>query len=193
MITDDENAFLKSITGAAPIKKNNKVEKQIPLAKAVKKEKPKIERAAIKQPPPILQNNIKPSTSFKIESTPLNKKLKKGKIPIDKKIDFHGRTLFEAEILFSETIIYCYENNLRCLLFVTGKGVLNKNNESLGRVKLYYGKIRNGFFSWVKKIELQKYILTVEQANMGNGADGAFFVYLRKKKIKSLLDKIKTP
>ena len=76
MINDDENAFLKSITGAAPIKKNNKVEKQTPLAKAVKKEKPKIERAAIKQQH-ILQSNVKPSTSFKLESTPLNKKLKK--------------------------------------------------------------------------------------------------------------------
>ena len=112
----------------------------------------------------------------------MNKKLKKGKIPIDKKIDFHGMTVFEAERLFSQTVITCYENNFRNLLFVTGKGVLKKHNENLHQVKLYYGKIRGGFFSWVKKNELQKYILTVEQASIEHGADGAFFVYLRKKK-----------
>ena len=181
MISDDENAFLKSITGASPIKKNNKLKKETPLVKVVKKEKPILESFEVKkQHTPKI--NITSSISFNFENTSLNKKLKKGKIPIDKKIDFHGMTLFEAETLFSETIVNCYANNFRCLLFVTGKGVLKKNNEDSDQVKLYYGKIRGGFFSWVKKNELQKYILAVEQANIEHGADGAFFVYLRKKK-----------
>ena len=182
MISDDENAFLKSITGTSPIKKNNKLKKEIPLVKVVKKEKLILENVEIKKlPNPKI--NITSSASTSLENTPLNKKLRKGKIPIDKKIDFHGMALFEAESLFSETIINCYTGNYRCLLFVTGKGVLKKNNEDSDQVKLYYGKIRGGFFSWVKKKELQKYILAVEQANMEHGADGAFFVYLRKKKL----------
>jgi DNA-nicking Smr family endonuclease len=182
MISDDENAFLKSIKGTSPIKKNNKIEKKIPSTNAVKKEKRKIESSdAVKH-----TFNLKSSTptkiSFNFENTSLNKKLKKGKIPIDKKIDFHGMGVFEAEILFSNTITDCYVNNNRCLLFVTGKGILKKNNENSDKIKLYYGKIRSGFFSWVKKNELQKYILAVEQASIEYGADGAFFVYLRKKK-----------
>ena len=155
------------------------------MVSVVKKEKQLVENSDTKKPQQNLnnpKNNITTSLYFNFENTPLNRRLKKGKIPIDKKIDFHGTPLFEAEILFSETIISCYENNFRCLLFITGKGILKKNNEDLGQVKLYYGKIRNGFLSWVKKDELQKYILAVEQANMGHGADGAFFVYLRKKK-----------
>ena len=180
MISDDENAFLKSIKGTSPIKKNNKLEKEVPLSKTLKKEKPTIENVEVRKPQSIKKINITSSVSFGLENTPLNKKLKKGKIPIDKKIDFHGMTLFEAETLFFKTIIKCYENNFRCLLFVTGKGILKKNNENPNQVKLYYGKIRNSFFSWVKKNELQKYILAVEQANIEHGADGAFFVYLRK-------------
>ena len=39
MISDDESAFLKSITGTLPIKKNNKLKKEMPLTKAVKKDK----------------------------------------------------------------------------------------------------------------------------------------------------------
>ena len=48
---------------------------------------------------------------------------------------------------------------------------------------LYYGKIRSNFLSWIKKEELSKFILNVEQASIKYGADGAFFVYLRKLKI----------
>jgi len=182
MISDDESAFLKSIKGTSPIKKNNKLEKESPLVEVVKKEKLTTENVVIKSPAHTLKDAAKTNIFFSFENTPLNKKLKKGKIPIDKKIDFHGMTVFDAEILFSETVVSCYKNNFRSLLFVTGKGVLKKNNENSDQVKLYYGKIRSGFFSWVKKNELQKYILAVEQANIEHGADGAFFVYLRKKR-----------
>ena len=182
MISDDENAFLKSIQGTSPIIKKNKLERAMPLAKIAKKEKQIIKNTEVKKKLHDVKVRTTPISSFVFKSSPLNKKLKKGKIPIDKKTDFHGMTVFEAEILFSEVVTNCYENNSRCLLFVTGKGVFKKNNENLDQVKLYYGKIREGFFSWVKKNELQKYILAVEQASIEYGADGAFFVYLRKKK-----------
>jgi len=182
MIGEDEDAFLKSIKGTSPITKNNRLEKEILRVKIRKKKNPTIEHVKIKEKLYGLKNKTASKISFSLENTSLNKKLKKGKIPIDKKIDFHGMTVFEAEKLFTRTVIACYENNFRNLLFVTGKGVLRKNNENSHQVKLYYGKIRGGFFSWVKKNELQKYILAVEQANIEHGADGAFFVYLRKKK-----------
>ena len=58
---------------------------------------------------------------------------------------------------------------------------MKKDKNEDGDIKLYYGKIRTNFFIWIKKPEIQKYILSVEQANIAHGADGAFFVYLRKK------------
>ena len=67
-------------------------------------------------------------------------------------------------------------------MFITGKGVLKKDKEEALGTKLYYGKIRNNFFSWTKKNELQQFILGVEQASIEYGADGAFFVYLRKQR-----------
>ena len=61
--------------------------------------------------------------------------------------------------------------------------VINKKNKNDNEnTQLYYGKIRKNFFIWVKKTEIQKYILSVEQANIQHGADGAFFVYLKKEK-----------
>ena len=177
----DKDAFLKSIFGTSPLKKKDRIQNNIPknttsfLKKNIKKDE--------------LITNPKKTKDFKIsksifllEKSKINKKLKKGKILIDKKIDFHGLSVLNAEDLFLETIISCYKKKLRCLLFVTGKGVFNKNRGDSEDLKLYYGKIRENFFSWTKKIEIQKYILSVEQASIEYGSDGAFFVYLRKQK-----------
>ena len=181
MKNKDEKAFLQSIRGASPIKKNNK------LAKPTHKNKNEllpIKKTRINLNIPKVNNIVKNinSSFFKIHKTTINKKLKKGKIPINKKIDFHGMSVVDAETLFLETIKTCYKKKLRCLLFITGKGVLKKNKEETAETKLYYGKIRNSFFSWINKSELQQYILSVEQASIEYGADGAFFVYLRKQK-----------
>ena len=176
----DEEAFLKSIFGTSPIKKKDRIEKKAPKEKNkfIKKNYEKktnsiFEEASVKKE--------KPKSFFILEKGAINKKLKKGKIPIDKKIDFHGLSVLSAEELFLHTVISCYNKNLRCILFVTGKGIMKKNTNNNENLKLYYGKIRKNFFTWINKTEVQKYILSVEQAGIEYGADGAFFVYLRKK------------
>ena len=177
----DKEAFLKSIKGVSPITKNNKLEKPTPQKNTSQEIKKTKKIISLETSPKIEKKEIKKSF-YKIQKNTINKKLKKGKIPIDKKIDFHGMSVFDAEQLFEETIVNCYNNNMRCLLFVTGKGVLKKNENELSGPILYYGKIRNSFFSWANKEKIQKYILSVEQADIKHGADGAFFVYLRKTK-----------
>ena len=112
--------------------------------------------------------------------------LKKGQIPIDKKIDFHGKILSQAEDEFHKTVIESYKQKKRCLLFITGKGLNKQQNlfdDKPNKVpKLFYGKIRGAFLEWIRKPELAKYILTTEKADFEHGGDGAFYVYLRKNK-----------
>ena len=181
MKNENENAFLKSIAGTSPIKKNNKIKKPIPKIKDNNKD---ITTVAPTEEP-IHINKIKENISksiFILEKTNINKKLKKGKIPVDKKFDFHGLSVQESEDLFTRSIRDCYKKNLRCILFITGKGIYKKNYNEDSGIKLYYGKIRENFFIWVNRPEFQKYILSVEVAGMEHGADGAFFIYLRKQK-----------
>ena len=40
-----------------------------------------------------------------------------------------------------------------------------------------------GLLEWVKKPELAKYILSIEKAKIEHGGDGAFYVFLRRKKL----------
>ena len=179
----DKEAFLKSITGTKPIKKKDNIKKSILKNENLNTKNIKTKKIIIKNlvEPKIITTETKKNSKNKIEITKINKKLKKGKIPPDKKIDFHGMSLVEAEELLCNTVISCYNTNKRCILFVTGKGINKKEIDYKNETRLYYGKIRGAFSSWIRKPEIEKYILGVEQASMEFGADGAFFVYLRKK------------
>ena len=183
----EDEAFLKSIVGTLPLNKTNKIQKTIPHNKTILKKEINVNQKVQETNKLTITNNYLANKNQETnlhtnEKNKINKKLKRGKISIDKKIDFHGYSLFEAEEIFSQTIKDCYIKNLRCILFVTGKGILKKNEDTSSEVKLYYGKIRNSFINWTKKEETQKLILSVEQANLEHGADGAFYVYLRKNK-----------
>ena len=177
----ENDIFVNLIKGVTPIKKSNKLERDIPIIKKnISSKKQNTKKPSLSE---IKNIPTHPNVSkFQIETSKTNKKLKKGKIPINKKIDFHGMSLLDAESLFSHTINSCYRKNLRCILFITGKGILKKTTNNWNEPKLYYGKIRSNFLTWIKKKELSKFILNVEQASIKYGADGAFFVYLRKQK-----------
>ena len=178
---DDNNIFLKSLVGVKPLKKNNKIAKPIP--KSIKSDATRIiiketesDRVCEKA------KNVTTQQKIVIQKSDINKKLKKNKIPINRKIDFHGCSLNEAKKIFFNTINDCFSKNFRCILFITGKGSTKKETDYSQNTKLYYGKIRNNFLNWVNHNAVQSKILNVQQANTKTGGDGAFFVYLRKNK-----------
>ena len=108
------------------------------------------------------------------------KKIKKGKIKINKKIDLHGLTVAEAQKRFNEEIDYCYNNSKRLIIFITGKGAINrstKNNQN----KLYFGKIRSQIRNWVFSNLNKEKILLFSEASPAHGGAGSFYIYLRKK------------
>ena len=181
MSNEEEDYFLLNIKGVKPIEKKHRIKKKIN-----KVPKKIIEKSLLKKNKTTTTEKGKVHQQvFLMEFGKTNKKLKSGKISIDKKIDFHGKTLSEAEIFFKNSIVKNYNEQKRCLLFITGKG-LNKRNYSDNHLsehkpKLFYGRIRGAFLDWVKKPEFAKFILTVERAGIESGGDGAFFVYLRKK------------
>ena len=180
-MNDENELFLKQMKGVTQIKKNDRVQN----TKIIKKTK-------------LIKNNQKPNTnsnperntttkiqkpSLSLERVNIKKNIKKNILKIDKKIDFHGKSLLEAQEIFSSTIISCFNQHKRCLLFITGKGVFKpKNHDASISPKLYHGVIRASFFDWVSSKKLSKYILSYEQAAIEHGSDGAFYVYLRKNK-----------
>ena len=181
MTEKKDTFFLKSIKGVTPIKKNNKIKKGIKETPNVfVNKKNKKTNDLISQTKKDKKNRI--TKNFFLEPMNTNKMLKKGQIKINKKIDLHGKNLLESEKEFKQTVLECYKNQKRCILFVTGKGLYKQyHNNPNNNPKLFYGKIREAFLKWVNQKEYAKYILSVNRASNEHGGDGAFFVYLRKK------------
>ena len=179
-MNNNDDFFLKQMKGVNPIKKNNRIKKEDPKSNYKFGKK-----STIKQKKTITSNvsrTIKNSEFF-LEKIDLKKGIKKGSFNIDKKIDFHGKSLLESEDQFNSTIIESYNSGQRCLLFVTGKGLFkSKDIENTDKPKLYHGIIRSSFVEWAKSKKLSKYILSFEQASKEHGGEGAFYLYLRKKK-----------
>lgn len=99
-------------------------------------------------------------------------KLERGLIRPETKLDLHGKTLVEAKEFITNSIMSCVENNIRCILIITGK------KKTLNGSK---GLIRENLPLWLKEAELSHYILHHCFATKKDGDDGARYILLRKK------------
>ena len=99
-------------------------------------------------------------------------KLQRGLIRPETKIDLHGKTLSEAKKSLSHFIKSSINNNIRCILVITGK------KKTLNGSK---GLIRENLPLWLKETELFNYILFHCYATKKDGDDGARYILLRKK------------
>ena len=117
---------------------------------------------------------IKPS--FVKQDYQINKrmksKLERGLIRPEIKLDLHGKTLSEAKMALSQFIKTSINNNIRCILVITGK------KKTLSGSK---GLIRENLPLWLKENELFNYILFHCYATKKDGDDGARYILLRKK------------
>ena len=179
-MSNKDDFFLKQMRGVSPIKKSNRVKKEEPQTKSINLTKKKINNNKNSF---LISNKEMVRSEFGLERIDIKKNIKRGVFRINKKIDFHGKSLLSSEEKFISTIQDCYNSGNRCLLFVTGKGLFkSKKIENIHQPKLYNSVIRSEFLNWVKSNKFSKYILSFEKASIEHGGDGAFYVYLRKKK-----------
>lgn len=174
----EDDIFEIKMKGVKPLKKNKNLSRKknndtdIHSVKKIIKKNEQKENLTKK-------NDIKPK--YNLIFNDINKDLKRGKIKIDRRVDLHGYSLLDAYDKFKKEVIKTYNRNQRCILIVTGKGLHLKKNDSSLTPKLFYGKIKNSIKNWITREDLQKYVLTYQDAGFEHGGDGAIFIYLRKK------------
>ena len=101
---------------------------------------------------------------------------------VTKSIDLHGYTLEEANKSVQDFINKSYEDNINKLTVVTGKG-LHSNNEKNPYVSKELSILKYSVPEFIKKnIDLVKKISEIKSANIEDGGDGAFYIYLKRKK-----------
>ena len=106
------------------------------------------------------------------------KKIKRGRLKIEPRLDLHGFTVEESKEKVFNFILSNYKSKKRLLLLITGKGQRLPVSEGWRGT----GKLKENVPLWLKSVQLSKYILWFDTANRENGGEGALMIYLKKSK-----------
>ena len=94
------------------------------------------------------------------------------------KFDLHGFTLDEANSKVKEIIEYCLKNKFKELLLITGKGIHSTNDED-AYISKNFGKLKYSVPEFIKTSELNKFIISINDAEKKDGGDGAIIIRLK--------------
>ena len=95
------------------------------------------------------------------------RRLFRGEVPIDRRIDLHGHTAARAEMKLQRFIEDASFAGCRCVLVITGKGA---------------GVLKGHVPGWLKRPPLSGLVLALAEARRADGGSGAFYVLLRRRR-----------
>lgn len=99
-------------------------------------------------------------------------KLRRGQIPIDRRLDLHGLTQSEAHTALGAALEGAQACGHRCLLVITGKGA---GRESGGVLKTMVPR-------WLDEPVNRARVFAIQAARRQHGGAGAVYVLLRKQR-----------
>ena len=100
------------------------------------------------------------------------RRLSRGTIALDGKIDLHGLTLAEAEAALAGFVKRAQSQQQIWLLVVTGKGTRGE------------GKLRRALPEWLDRGALAGRVVECGPAAPNHGGGGAFYLRLRRRKVR---------
>lgn len=103
---------------------------------------------------------------------PVKRKLAKGRVALEARIDLHGMIQSEAHGLLLQFLMKAHERGLRHVLVITGKGT------SLGSD----GALKRAVPLWFSLPEFRPLISSYEPAARNHGGEGALYVRLARAK-----------
>ena len=101
-------------------------------------------------------------------------------IDLTKRIDLHGFSLENANLIIDEFINKCFKENVTRIIVITGKG-LRSNNVSNPYVSKDLSILKNSVPEFIKSnSDLMKKIKNIKEAKVEDGGSGAFDIFLKK-------------
>ena len=95
------------------------------------------------------------------------------------KFDLHGFTLEEANLKVKELIFFCSMKSYREILFITGKGIHSTNDQNIYSSR-DFGKLKFSVPEFINSDqELTKLIISIEEADVKDGGEGAILIKLK--------------
>jgi DNA-nicking Smr family endonuclease len=108
-----------------------------------------------------------------------HRRMTRGKLKPEARIDLHGMTLSEAHPALIKFIFHAHEMEKRLVLIITGKG---KDRDSGGPIPIRRGILRHQVPGWLTASPLGVIVLDIRQAHQKHGGHGAFYVYLKRRR-----------
>ncbi len=151
------------------------------MAKTVKAYDPSRPMPPTKEPPKKSGKTFIPQSSVYAPVTPktripsgppqvtADKRTRRGKIAIDRRIDLHDMTQDMAREALVSAILTAKARNHRCILVITGKGGLS-----------YKGVLRRMFPMWIAQPDIRPHIASYAQAHQRHGGSGAWYIYIKR-------------
>ncbi len=103
---------------------------------------------------------------------PVKRKLTRGRLPLEGRIDLHGMIQSEAHAVLLDFLMQAHERGLRHVLVITGKG------RSMGSD----GALKRAVPMWFSKPEYRYLISSYEDASINHGGEGALYVRLARRR-----------
>jgi DNA-nicking Smr family endonuclease len=98
-------------------------------------------------------------------------RLKRGKHPVEARLDMHGMTQDEAHRALAAFIRGARAAGKRCVLVITGRG------------RIGGGVLRAAVPRWLAEPELRPHLLAIATAQPRDGGSGALYVMLRRTRV----------
>lgn len=121
----------------------------------------------IPAPPPKPAPNVEPL------DRKLKRRLARGAVNIDARLDLHGKTQSQAHAALLRFLHKAQSDGARFVLVITGKGTRNDGER---------GVLKRQVPLWLRLPEFRGYIAGVEDAHVGHGGEGALYVQIRRQR-----------
>lgn len=145
--------------------------------------------ATAKKPPPRPPANDRPPPSA-TPSMPNGvdkrtaQRLQRGRMPIEARLDLHGRQQTAAHRELTAFISASYAIGRRCVLIITGKGTPGADEADEIMPDRRRGVLKRQVPLWLSEPGLGDKVLSVQPARRQHGGDGALYVLLRRRREK---------
>ncbi len=165
----DDNSLWEHITRDITPLDNSKIHHHTDIKHTSQKDpKQTAQTETIPFTPPPKSNEVDRQTA---------RRLKRGQIPIEGRLDLHGMTQTQAHDALNRIIPKSYGQKKRCLLIITGKGT-RRSSEPTQKSGILKQKVPE----WLNEPPLKQFVLRIQTAHIKDGGEGALYVYLRRQR-----------
>lgn len=144
-------------------------------------------RVGEKAPDTAMPHHVGDDLAHRISHAPVrmdhgtHRKMLRGKMKPEARIDLHGMTLAQAHPALVRFIVDSFDAQRRLVLVITGKGRGGADDPGDGPIPIRRGVLRQQVPGWLHAPPLGAMVLDIREAHQRHGGGGAYYVYLKKR------------